>query len=99
MNRSLGEGMPIATKRVAGEIMGRKEIAERIIGLATIASGASYKDAMHIAGKIYCLVVASSYDDYWTEKIFYGIRAEEYNMEHIISRFEIEKKQKNGEIA
>lgn len=84
MNRSIGESMPISEKREACEIMGRELIAKRIEELGSSMKKASYKDIMYMAGQIYCLALGSTYDDYWQEKMFYGVRKEEHLLSQII---------------
>ena len=76
--------MNIKYKREAGYILGRDGIAERIVQIAKEISEGSYKDALSLGGRIYVLIQAASYDDYWGEKVSGGIYREENVLRDVI---------------
>tara|TARA_R110000851_G_scaffold260997_1_gene413502 strand:+ start:197 stop:490 length:294 start_codon:yes stop_codon:yes gene_type:complete len=72
--------MRIKDKRVAGEILGRDGISDRIIMIAeNIVANGSRKNAIMQAGRMKLLAEASTCDEYWREKSSIG----EYSEEHI----------------
>lgn len=76
--------MNIKQKRVAGEILGRAGISERIITIAKDISQGSYKNAIEQAGRIAELVDAATYDTYWNEKASIGRHKERFILDNII---------------
>ena len=72
--------MKIKDKRIAGEILGRDGISDRILLIAkNIVENGGRKNAIMQAGRMKLLAEASTYDEYWHEKSSIG----EYREEHI----------------
>ena len=77
--------MKIARKREAGEVLGRKGLAEDVIRLCeTVASEQSYKKAMEAAGEIKVLCEAATYDGYWGEQVSRGESKREETIEYML---------------
>ena len=71
--------MRIAEKRKAGEILGREGISKQILSLAKeIHENGGFKNAISKGAQIHELINACTYDEYWSEKAFYG-KAEQNN--------------------
>ena len=64
--------MKIADKRIAGAMLGRGGMSQRIIQLANEIASGTYKDAIEKAGRIAVIVEAATCDDYWNEKALLG---------------------------
>ena len=69
--------MKIKDKRLAGSMLGRAAISQRIILIAEEITKGSYKDALELGARISVMIEVASYEDYWREKSKNGLRLEE----------------------
>lgn len=76
--------MKIKDKRIAGELLGRDGISQRIITIASEIADGTYKDAISLGGRIAVLVESATYDDYWCGKAEGGKVAENNVLEAVI---------------
>jgi len=65
--------MKISDKRIAGDLLGRDGISDRILLIAkNIVDNGSRKNAIMQAGRMKLLVEASTFDEYWRSKSHMG---------------------------